>query len=63
MGISITIGRQEAGRPWQVTLKTIDRRDFCRGTLPAERTENEVRTWATDQCRVYGLVYAVIERW
>jgi hypothetical protein len=63
MGISITIGRQEAGQPWQVTLKTIDRRDFCRGTLPAERTEDEVRTWVMDQCKVYGLAYAVIERW
>ena len=56
-------GRQESGRPWHVTFKTIDRQEFCRGTLPAERTEDEVRKWAMDQCAVYGLTYALIERW
>ena len=59
----ITIGRQEPGRPWQVILKTADRRDFCRGTLPPERTEDEVRKWATEQCVIYGVAYVVIERW
>jgi hypothetical protein len=63
MGINITTGRQESDRPWQVTFKTIDRQEFCRGTLPAERTEDEVRKWAMDQCAVYGLTYALIERW
>jgi len=61
--VCITMGRQEAGRAWQVTFKTVDRRDFCRGTLPPERTEDEVRRWAMDQCAIYGVPYVVIERW
>ena len=60
---NITTGRQEPGRPWQIIFKTFDRHEFCRGTLPAERTEDEVRRWAMEQCTSYGLAYAVIERW
>ena len=60
---NITTGYQQADRPWQVIFKTFDRCNYCRGTLPAERTEADVRRWALDQCGVHGLAYAVIERW
>ena len=66
MGITtanIKTGHQEAGRPWQIIFKTLDGRDYGRGTLPAERTEDEVHRWTMTQCAIHGLACAVIERW
>jgi hypothetical protein len=61
---NITLGRtQERGAQWQIVFRTHEGKDYCRETLPAVRTEADVREWAAAMCALHDLAGAIVERW
>ncbi|RQT19423.1 hypothetical protein DF044_01810 [Burkholderia contaminans] len=51
------------GVKWQIVFKCDDGSDFCRETLPAMKTLNDVLTFIREKCNLLGLGGADIQRW
>lgn len=48
---------------WQVIFKTKENLDYCRETVCAKHTLDEVKKWAEIQCEAYDLGGAHLEKW
>lgn len=51
------------GVKWQIVFKCDDGSVYCRETLPAMKTLNDVLTFIREQCNLRGLSSADIHRW